>query len=219
MATKVGMYLATHSVSLLELLELFFSCCIVVAVAKENLLKTPAIVSLANFQRIQMLRHPRLAFDWLSVSFFDYLPIRMSGLLLLCTELTLFCIELPENCIYLNQSELSNFFMYITRPEKKIQARKGLKVISHHYMRCIKCGAFCIVCGEVSIISVTLNAVLCGIYVVLFTLHAMLFCHCMLWSVYDALFIFTYVYLIFIFMYFLYEVLFILILYVVQQHS
>lgn len=43
----------------------------------------------------------------------------MSGLLLLCTELTLFCIELPENCIYLNQSELSNFFMYIIRPEKK----------------------------------------------------------------------------------------------------
>ena len=37
----------------------------------------------------------------------------MSGLLLLCTELTLFCSELPENCIYLNQSELSNFFMYV----------------------------------------------------------------------------------------------------------
>ena len=55
-----------------SLLELFFSCCRVVAVAKENLLETPAIVSLANFQRIQMLRHPRLAFDWLSVSFFDY---------------------------------------------------------------------------------------------------------------------------------------------------
>ena len=36
----------------------------------------------------------------------------MSGLLLLCTELTLFCTELPENCIYLNQSELSNFFMF-----------------------------------------------------------------------------------------------------------
>ena len=31
----------------------------------------------------------------------------------LCTELTLFCTELPENCIYLNQSELSNFSMYI----------------------------------------------------------------------------------------------------------
>ena len=37
----------------------------------------------------------------------------MSGLLLLCTELTLFCIELPENCFNLNQSELSNLFMYI----------------------------------------------------------------------------------------------------------
>ena len=65
-----------------SLSELFFSCCIVVAVAKENLLKTPAIVSLANFQRTQMLQHPRLAFDWLSVSFFDYWPIRMSDLFL-----------------------------------------------------------------------------------------------------------------------------------------
>ena len=45
------------------LLELFFSCCIVVAVVKENLLKIPTIVSLANFQRIRMLQHPRLAFD------------------------------------------------------------------------------------------------------------------------------------------------------------
>ena len=55
-----------------SLLELFFSRSIVVAVAKENLLKTPVIVSLANFQRSHMLRHPKLAFDWLSVSFFDY---------------------------------------------------------------------------------------------------------------------------------------------------
>ena len=39
--------------------------------------------------------------------------IVQSGLLLLYTELTLFCNELPENCIYLNQSELSNFFMYL----------------------------------------------------------------------------------------------------------
>ena len=31
----------------------------------------------------------------------------------LCTELTLFCTELSENCIYLNQSELSNFFLYV----------------------------------------------------------------------------------------------------------
>ena len=43
----------------------------------------------------------------------------MSGLLLLCTELTLFSIELPENCMYLNQSELSNFFMYIINTETR----------------------------------------------------------------------------------------------------
>ena len=53
-------------------LELFSSSLVVVAVAKENLLKAPAIVSLANFQCIQILRHPGLAFDWLSVSFFDH---------------------------------------------------------------------------------------------------------------------------------------------------
>ena len=39
----------------------------------------------------------------------------MSGLLILCTELTFLRIELPENYIYLNQSELSNFFMHIFR--------------------------------------------------------------------------------------------------------
>ena len=44
----------------------------------------------------------------------------MSGLLLLCTELTLFCIELPENCIFLKKSERSNFFMYIIR-DKTVQ--------------------------------------------------------------------------------------------------
>ena len=102
-------------VVLFTVFSLFFSDCIVVVVAKENLFETQAIVSLANFQHIQMLRHPRLAFDWLSVSFFDYWPIRMSGLLFLCTELTLLYIELPENCVYLNQSELSKFFMYIIR--------------------------------------------------------------------------------------------------------
>ena len=37
-----------------------FSYKIVVSVAKENLLKTPAIVSLADFQHVQMLRHPRI---------------------------------------------------------------------------------------------------------------------------------------------------------------
>ena len=36
---------------------------------------------------------------------------------LLCTELAAFCIELIENCIYPNQSELSNFFMYLIEDE------------------------------------------------------------------------------------------------------
>ena len=57
--------------TLFSLLELFFSCYVIVAVAKENLLNMPAIISLANSQRIQMWRHPRFAFDWLSVSSFD----------------------------------------------------------------------------------------------------------------------------------------------------
>ena len=55
---------------------------------------------------------------WLAIcEFFYYWPIRMSGLLLLlfCTELTLLCTESPENCIYLNQPELNNFFIYIIR--------------------------------------------------------------------------------------------------------
>ena len=43
-----------------------------------------------------------------------------SGLLLLCTGLTLFCIELPENCIYLHQSELSNFYMYLISKVRKL---------------------------------------------------------------------------------------------------
>ena len=103
-----------------SLLELFFGCYIVVAVAKENLLNTPTFRS-RNFQRIQRLWHPKLAFDWLSVCFFEFWPIRMSGLLLLCTELTLFCIELPENCIYLNQSERSNFFMHIIIEERSLR--------------------------------------------------------------------------------------------------
>ena len=36
-----------------------------------------------------------------------------SGLILFCTELTLYCTELPENYNYLNQSELGNFSMHI----------------------------------------------------------------------------------------------------------
>jgi len=46
--------------TMFSFLELFFSSFIAVTVAKENLLKTPAIVLLANFQCIQILGHPGL---------------------------------------------------------------------------------------------------------------------------------------------------------------
>ena len=45
--------------------------------------------------------------------------------LLLCTELTLFCTESPENCIYLNQSELSNFLMHLIKEWKFFWATLG----------------------------------------------------------------------------------------------
>ena len=45
---------------------------------------------------------------------------------LLCTELTLFCIKLPENCICLNQSELVIFFIYIVNGV----TRSGSKTLS-----------------------------------------------------------------------------------------
>ena len=48
----------------------------------------------------------------------------MSGLLLLCTKLTLLCIELPEKSMNLNQSELGNFFMYIINTEIKDEIDK-----------------------------------------------------------------------------------------------
>ena len=45
-------------------------------------------------------------------------PIRLiTGLTFFCTELTPLCTELPENYIYLNQSELRNFSLYIIRAE------------------------------------------------------------------------------------------------------
>ena len=64
----------------------------------------------------------------------------MSGLLFLCTELTLFCIDLPENYIYLNHSELGNFFIYIINDVNTVVALKkhlisflGLKGLSSKY--------------------------------------------------------------------------------------
>ena len=51
------------------LLQLFFRSCVVVEVAEDNRLM-PSIVSLVNFQWIQILRHQGIAFNWLSLNFF-----------------------------------------------------------------------------------------------------------------------------------------------------
>ena len=57
-----------------------------------------------------MLRHSRLAFDWLSVSFFDYWPIRMSVFFPFFLHwINPLLHWITWNCIYLNQSEVSNF--------------------------------------------------------------------------------------------------------------
>ena len=57
----------------------------------------------------------------------------------LCTE-SLFCTELPENCIYLNQSELSNFSMYIIRCKIKRGTSNNLNDITFKKPRCKVCG-------------------------------------------------------------------------------
>ena len=54
--------------------------------------RKPTIVSLTDFQRVQMLRRPRVDFNWLSVSFFDYWLISMSGFLLFLHRIN-FCFK------------------------------------------------------------------------------------------------------------------------------
>ena len=80
------------------------------------MLKTPAIFFSRHSKQIQTSRHSgrMKAFDWLSVGAFVYQPIRM-----LCF-VTFFPLNylisasnLPQNCIFLSQSESRNFFMYI----------------------------------------------------------------------------------------------------------
>ena len=102
-----------------------FHClsCFSAAVAKENLLKTPAIVLLANFQIFKFCCDIQgshlIGCLWVSL-IIDQSECLIcyflcTELTLFCTELTLFHTELPENCIYPNQSELSNFSMYIIK--------------------------------------------------------------------------------------------------------
>ena len=88
------------------------------AVAKGNLPKTPAIVSLANFKFFCDIQGSHwIGCLWVSL-IIDQSECLIcyflcTELTLFCIELTLFCTELPENCIYLNQPVLSNFFMCI----------------------------------------------------------------------------------------------------------
>ena len=101
-------------------LQYFHLSCFSAAVAKENLRKTPAIVSLANLQIFKFCCNIHglhlIGYLWVSL-IIDQSECLVcyflcTELTFFCTESTLFCTELPENCIYLDQSELSNFFMY-----------------------------------------------------------------------------------------------------------
>ena len=91
-----------------------FLSCFWAAVAKENLFKMPAIVSLKNFKFWCDIQGSHLiGCLWVSL-IIDQSECLIcyflcTELTLFCTELTLFCTELPENSIYLNQSELRNF--------------------------------------------------------------------------------------------------------------
>ena len=63
--------------------------------------------------------------------------IVQSILLFLCTELTLYCIELPENCIYLKQSELSNFSCICLTLSRSVCTLSIL--FSMNFLRCWHC--------------------------------------------------------------------------------
>ena len=71
-----------------------------------------------------------------SISGLTVQGIVQPGLLLLCTELTLFCNELPENCIYLNKSELSSFFMYLINVKENCNTLQSLLYRIYFSARC-----------------------------------------------------------------------------------
>ena len=82
------------------LLELLFSCSIVVAVA--------------TTKKTNLKRRPLFRSQIFSISeCCDIQGSHLIGYLRVSLIIDLFCIELPENCIFLNPSELSNFFMCI----------------------------------------------------------------------------------------------------------
>ena len=99
-----------------------FRClsCFSAAVAKENLLKTPAIVSLANVQI------SKFCCDIQGSHLIGYLRVSLIIDQSECLICFFLCTELPENCIYYNQSKLSNFSMYI------ISGQIGLVIINRN---------------------------------------------------------------------------------------
>ena len=131
-----------------------FHClsCFSAVVVKENLRKTLAIVSLTNFQIFKFCYDIQgshlIGYLWVSLIidqseclicyflcteltlFCTVLTLFCTELTLFCTELTLFCTELPENCIYLNQSKLSNFSMCIIN--FKIEWTRSISLLLNH---------------------------------------------------------------------------------------
>ena len=87
--------------------------CLWRAVTKENLLKTPAIVSLANVQISKFCSNIQgshyIGYLWVSLildqSEFLICYFLRTELTLFCTELTLLCTELPGNFIFPNQEK------------------------------------------------------------------------------------------------------------------
>ena len=80
-----------------------------------------------------MLRNSRLAFDWLSVSFFDYWAIRMSGVLPFFhwIDPLLHWITWKLH-LFLNQSEVSNFPCILL--VKKKGTRKTIHLIYRYFL-------------------------------------------------------------------------------------
>ena len=71
-------------------------------------------------------------FGWPSY-IFGYLRGNLHCVTSFCTELPLFCIVLPENCISLNQSEWRNFFMYIIMSKTTLNSARVSRFLVHFF--------------------------------------------------------------------------------------
>ena len=91
-----------------SLLELFFSCG-----GERNPIQNTGHCFAGNFSNYQIFKFfcdiqgsHLIGYLWVSLIIHQ---LECLVCYFFCTELTLFCTEFPENCIYLNQSELSIF--------------------------------------------------------------------------------------------------------------